>query len=162
MLPKPKDKPVIFPGTFRASAIYVIFLLALTLSGGASTWFTLKTHKLQNVEAVGAMTGIMLALLIIVLSTRITVDDTGIVERWLLGKNLTAWDGVGLVDKIRRGGIAIKNVSGRNLTLLTLLSPPVQEAIAEEAIRRGKLRKETDDKVMKKLRAQAIVEQWKK
>ena len=163
MLPAKKEKPVTFPGTFRAAAIYIIFLLAFTVTGGASTYMSIQAHKVQSLQAVSAMTGIMLVLLLLVLSTSVTVDDTGIVERCLLfWKNVTPWDQVGTVDKIHRGGIGFKNVAGKSLTLLTLLSSPVQEALAEEAIKRGKLRKETDEKVLKKLRAQAIVEQWKK
>ena len=162
MFPAKKDKPVTLPGTFRAAFIFVCFPLFLAVTGAVSTYFVLPTHKTQNIEAISAMTGIMLALLIVVLTTRVTVDDDGIVERWLIAKNVTPLDKVGIVDKIHRGGIAIKNSAGRNLHLITLLSSPVQEAIAEEAIRRGKLRKETDEKVLKKLRGQAIVEQWKK
>jgi len=112
MFPAKKEKPVTFPGTFRAAFIFVCFPLALTIVGAGSTYFVLPTHKMQNVEAISMMTGIMLALLIVVLSSRVTIDDDGIVERWLVSKNVTPWDKVGVVDKIHRGGIAIKNSAG--------------------------------------------------
>lgn len=156
----PKSKPVTLPGTFRASIAYVLVLAAFTFGGAAITSAAYHAHKSQSVEVVGGLTGVIGALFLIVLSTSVKVGEEGITERWLAGKFVTPWDQVGTIDKMQNRGIGIKSATGRNLTLITLLAANVQDAIADEAIRRGTLRQVTDDKAKKKLRAQGIVEQW--
>jgi hypothetical protein len=157
-----QSKPVTFPDTFRAAITYVLMLGAFSACGVALTWASFHAHKVQAVQVVSALTGIILGLFLVVLSASVKVDDDGIVERWFAGKNATKWDEVAVIDKMQSRGIAIKNTSGRNLTLFTLLTTPVQEAIADEIVRRAGLRQVTGDDAKKKLRRQGIVEQWTK
>lgn len=159
---KSKSKPVTFPGTFRADAVYLIFLGVLSAGGIGIIASIFHSNKAHSLEVVSTLTGVILCLFLVVLSTSVRIDNNGIVERSLAGKHVTPWDQVGAIDKMQGRGIAIKSTAGRNLTMLTLLSGPVQDAISEEAIRRGGLSRVTSEKVVKELRKQGIVEQWKK
>jgi hypothetical protein len=162
MAAKTPPKPVTLPGTFRASIGYTAVLALFAIGGGVLMKTALASHKAQTIDVVGVLTGAFTVLFLIVLSTSVKVDDDGIVERSLVGKNVTPWDQVGTVDKMQNRGIGLKSAAGRNLTLITLMAANVQDTIADEAIRRGALRQVTDDKAKKKLRAQGILEQWTK
>src|SRR5579864_3838506 len=136
---KPKTTELIaFPASFRASIVYVLCLTAFSASGMYLTGIAFRQHRPQSLTIVAIITGFSIALLLIVASAIVRVDERGIEERWLFGKKLIAWSKIGAVEKLPRA-YSVKTDAERDLMMLTLLSYGQQKAIAEETVNRAGL-----------------------
>ena len=87
------------------------------------------------------------------------MDAEGVTRRWLWGRKTVGWHSVSQMEKMGRvlflpGSLFLLDAQGKELLTLAALSPADQQAIVDEAIKRGRLRR--DKKPLKK----PVLERW--
>jgi hypothetical protein len=130
--PKPVEI-VTFPSSFRLSAPVVYGLAIFGAYCMYAMGMVLHSGRHTSLLPVGVITIIALALFITVASAVVRVDENGINERWLFLHKVTPWSEIGVMDR-HKSGCTLKSTAGRDLIVITLLTVPQQDAIAQEAI----------------------------
>ncbi len=152
-----KADPITFPCSFRSTAYPMVMAGVLAVWGvGGAAWVFARQPQAATIVGVFAL--VFVALFVVIASAIVRVDDDGIRESCLLFKTTIAWSDVGGMEKLRNRGVSIKSTSDRQLFLLTLLTGPQQTAIADEAVKRAGLQRDSSDQ--KKLQRDGIAERW--
>ena len=87
------------------------------------------------------------------------MDADGVTRRWLWGRKIVGWHTVSQMERTGRvwflpGSLFLLDDKGKELLALAVLSPADQQSIVDEAIKRGRLRR--DKKPLKK----HVLERW--
>lgn len=138
-MPLLKIAPITFPHTFYADNTYRIGLGMFTVVGIAGAASVMQ-HEQHAAILLWALTGLYLLLLALVLSLRIRVDGEGLTQRWLFSGTRTTWKQIARLERTRRAW-SLLDANGKEVALLSFLSRSAQDAIAQEAIQRARLRK---------------------
>lgn len=130
--------PITFPRTFAADLSYRLgaglFSLIAVLALGTAR--SSHDHTLPFVLALTS--SIFFIALVLVLSFKLTVDETGLHQQSVLGRRDVPWSQVRRLDRGR--AYSIHAEGSRELVWLSLLPTTAQQAVAEEAIRLADLR----------------------
>ena len=127
-----------FPRTFAADLSYRIGAVLFSLVGVIGFGIAASRHQTQSVLALALPFVVFFAALLLTWTFQLTVDDTGLHQRSVLGRRSVSWDDVRRLDQSR--AYSIHGATAQELVWLSLVSTAAQEAIAEEAIRRAGLR----------------------
>ena len=134
-----KIAPANLPLAFGADIRYTLTLAALTAVGVLGSAYV-SAHQPKFGIVFWAMSGLYLLLFALMLSLRIRVDAEGLLQKWLFSGVRVTWKQVVRLDRTRRG-YALLGADNKELILLAFLSPTAQQAVAEQAIHRARLRK---------------------
>jgi hypothetical protein len=129
---------ITFPRTFAADISYRMGAILFSLVGVIGFGIAVSHHQNQSLLALAVPFLIFFAALLLAWTFQLTVDDTGLHQRSILGRRDVSWDEVRRLDQSR--AYSIHGTSEQELVWLSLVSTKAQEAIAEEAIRRADLR----------------------
>ena len=131
--------PVItFPRTFAADIAYRLGAILFSIVGVVGFEVAITHHQRQSLFALAVPFAVFFGAALLTWTFRLTVDDAGLHQRSLLGRRDVSWDQVRRLDQSR--AYSLHGASDHELVWLSLVSMAAQEAIAEEAIRRAKLR----------------------
>lgn len=134
--------------------MYILALAGLTALGVLGSGYV-SAHERHVGILVWALTGLYLLALATVVSLRVRMDADGLTQRWLFSRAKVAWRDVARLEKTRRG-CTLRDQAGKDVALLFLLPQAAQQAVADEAIVRARLRPS------KAAPAAPILEQWER
>lgn len=123
---------------FGARPLYILLLAGLTGLGVLGSAYV-SAHERHFGIVLWALTGLYLLALATIISVRIGVGPDGLTQRWLFSGLKMAWREIARLEKTQRGYV-LRDQAGKEVALLFLLPPTAQQAIAEEAITRARLR----------------------
>ena len=133
---------------------------ALFLAVGlvATTVLTATRHY-GVVPPVAALTIAFLLLTLTSWTLRVEMNADGVTRRWLWGRKMVPWHTVSQMERTGRvwflpGSLFLLDEKGKELLALAVLSPADQQTVADEAVKRGRLRR--DKKPLKKY----VLERW--
>jgi hypothetical protein len=129
---------IIFPRTFAADLSYRIGTVLFSLVGVIGFAVAGSRNQTHSLFALVLPFLLFFAALLLTWTFQLTVDDTGLHQRSILGRRDASWDEVRRLDQSR--AYSIYGTTDHELVWLSLVSTMAQEAIAEEAIRRANLR----------------------
>jgi hypothetical protein len=129
---------ITFPRIFAADISYRMGAILFSLVGVIGFGIAVSHHQSQSLLALAVPFLVFFAALLLAWTFQLTVDDTGLHQRSILGRRDVSWDEVRRLDQSR--AYSIHGTSEQELVWLSLVSTKAQEAIAEEAIRRADLR----------------------
>ena len=139
--------------TFRASRTYTagpgLFVL---LNVVILVVFAVK-HLIVPMPLFGALGIGFLALFLSAITLRVTMDAEGLTQQWLWGRRQVGWHQIASVERTKKG-VYFLGDTGKEILATSTLTPADQQAILDEALKRGRLRK---DKQTVKL---PVLEKW--
>jgi len=129
---------ITFPRTFAADISYRMGAVLFSLVGVIGFGIAVSRHQNQSLLALAVPFLVFFAALLLTWTFQLTVDETGLHQKSILGRRDVSWNEVWRLDQSRV--YSIHGATDRELVWLSLVSTAAQEAIAEEAIRRAELR----------------------
>ncbi len=129
---------ITFPRTFAADLAYRIGTVLFSLVGVIGFGIAGSRHQTQSLLALAVPFVVFFGALLLTWTFHLTIDDTGLHQRSILGRRDVPWDEVRRLDQSR--AYSIHGMTDHELVWMSLVSTAAQEAIAEEAIRRAGLR----------------------
>ena len=129
---------ITFPRTFAADLAYRIGTVLFSLVGVIGFGIAGSRHQTQSLLALAVPFVVFFGALLLTWTFQLTIDDTGLHQRSILGRRDVPWDEVRRLDQSR--AYSIHGMTDHELVWMSLVSTAAQEAIAEEAIRRAGLR----------------------
>ena len=139
---------------FTANPVYGVALLLLTAIGVWGSAFV-SAHERHAGVLLWALTGLALLALATVVTLRIGMNSEGLTQRWLFNRLQVSWRDVARMERTTRD-YALLDAKGTRLVLLFLLPRASQQAIADEAMTRARMR---PAKAAPKL---PVLEQWER
>ena len=130
--------PLTLPSVFHADLYYRIGAALFSLVGMIGIGLAASRHETQNLVVSAVPFVVFFGALLLTLTFQLEVDEAGLHQRSILGRRDATWEQVRRLDQGRAYSIYGKGAS--ELVWLSLVSTAAQLAIAEEAIRRCKLR----------------------
>ena len=130
--------PITFPRTFGADLAYKIGAILFSFVGFLTVGVTVTHHQTQALPEILLPFALFFGVLLLVMTFQLEVDETGLRQKYILGRKTATWDQVRRLDQGR--AYSIYGADDRELVWLSLVSTAAQLAIAEEAIRRADLR----------------------
>ena len=150
---RPQDASAAPPRAFRASRTYVtgpglfvLLLLVLLL-------VLILRRQVTVIPLPGALCIAFLGLFLSAATLRITMDADGLTQRWLWGRRRIGWHEIAAIERTKRG-LFLLDERDKEILAVSALPPADQQAIVEEAVRRGRLRR--DKKPVKR----PVLERW--
>ena len=129
---------ITFPRAFAADISYRMGSILFSTVGIVGLGLAVGRHQSQSLPALALPFLVFFGALLLTWTFQLTVDDTGLHQRSILGRKDVPWDQVRRLDQSR--AYSIHGTGDRELVWISLVSTAAQEAIAEEAIRRAVLR----------------------
>ena len=133
-----KSPPLTLPSVFHADLYYRIGAALFSLVGMIGIGLAASRHETQNLVVSAVPFVIFFGALLLTLTFQLVVDEAGLHQRSILGRKDATWEQVRRLDQGRAYSIYGEGTS--ELVWLSLVSTTAQLAVAEEAIRRCKLR----------------------
>ena len=130
--------PLTLPSVFAADLSYRIGAALFSLVGMIGIGLAASRHETQNLIVSAVPFVVFFGALLLTLTFQLEVDEAGLHQRSILGRKEATWDQVRRLDQGR--AYSIYGEGTGELVWLSLVSTTAQLAIAEEAIRRCKLR----------------------
>ncbi len=130
--------PITFPNVFPADLSYRLGSALFGLVGVIGIGLAASRHETQNLLVICIPFAVFLGALLLTLTFQLQVDEAGLHQRSILGRKDAAWAQVRRVDQGK--AYSIYGAGDREMVWLSLVSTAVQQAVAEEAIRRCGLR----------------------
>jgi hypothetical protein len=134
-----KIAPANLPLAFGADIKYTLVLAALTAIGVLGSSYVSARQPKFGIP-FWVMTGLYLLLFALMVSLRVRVDADGILQKWLVTGTRVSWKQIVRLNRTRRA-YGLYGADNKELILLAFLTPAAQQAIAEQAIHRARLRK---------------------
>lgn len=129
---------ITFPRTFAADLSYRLGAILFSFVGVVGFGIAVSHHQTQSLLVLAVPFVIFFGAVLLTWTFRLTVDDTGLHQRSILGRRDVSWSDVRRLDQSR--AYSLHGASDHELVWLSLVSTVAQEAIAEETIRRASLR----------------------
>lgn len=129
---------ITFPHTFAADISYRIGTVLFSLVGVIGFGIAGSRHQTQSLLALALPFLLFFGALLLTWTFQLTVDETGLHQRSVLGHRDASWDEVRRLDQSR--AYSVHGATDHELVWMSLVSTAAQEAIAEETIRRAGLR----------------------
>lgn len=129
---------ITFPQTFPADIAYRAGAAVFCLPGVIGIGLAVAHHDSKTLLALALPFLFFFSALLLALSFELTVDETGLHQRSLLGRREAPWSEVRRLDQSR--AYSIHGEGTGELVWLSMVSTVAQQAIAEETIRRAGLR----------------------
>ena len=133
-----KPASVALPSAFSADLSYRVGAALFSLVGVIGLGQAASRHQTHTLVVLAIPFAVFLGALLIVLTFRLEVDESGLRQRSILGRKEAAWDQVRRLDQAK--AYAIYGTGEGELVWLSLIATAGQLAVAEEAIRRCGLR----------------------
>ena len=140
------------PRLFRADLRYSLALVVATLLGALGGAY-ISRHLPQMAVVIWAMTGLYLLMLVTILSLQIQASEDALTQRWLFSRAVVPWKQITRVDRTARW-YALLDKNNKEPILLRFLARADQQFLAEEAIKRARLKKSSEPLKL------PAVEQW--
>ena len=130
--------------TFRASRTYIagpgMFILLLLL---ACLGVLALRHQVSADAAARARSAIaFLGLFVTAVTLRITMDADGLTQRWIWGRRQIGWHQIASIERTKRGPVSCSDEKGKEILAVSALPPADQQAVVDEAVKRGRLRRD--------------------
>lgn len=134
----PVPAEITLPGTFLADIAYRVGAVLFSGVGVIGFGVAVSHHRTQDLIVLSIPFVFFFAVLLLVMTFQLTVDETGLHQRSILGRKEAAWAQVERLDQGR--AYSVHGGGTAELVWLSLVSTKAQEAIALEIIRRCALR----------------------
>lgn len=131
-------KTITFPNSFAADISYRMGAILFAMVGVIGLGLAVTRHQNQAILALVLPFLVFFGAALLCWTFTLTVDDTGLHQRSILGGKDVSWEDVQRLDQSR--AYSIHGATDHELVWMSLVSTAAQEAIAEEAIRRAGLR----------------------
>ena len=131
-------KTITFPNSFAADISYRMGAILFATVGIIGLGLAVSRHQTQEVLISVLPLLLFSGAALLCWTFALTVDETGLHQRSILGRKDVSWEDVQRLDQSR--AYSIHGATDHELVWMSLVSTAAQEAIAEEAIRRAGLR----------------------
>ena len=135
------------PRIFRPTDTFRNGPAVFLVVGLTATVILMATRHYPLVPPLAAFSIAFLLLTLTARSLQIRMDADGVTRRWLWGSKTVLWHTVGRVEKTRRvlflpGSVFLLDENGKELLVVAALPSANQQALVDEAVKRGRLRRD--------------------